>query len=153
MGQDILSGICRPVRGKSRNALINLAMDEVLAHSIFRVISTAKPLDARPLECLELRINALQGCGGFTTSSLVDILRYIARSWICNRSLRDDELHKCHVKEYDAQEILEREEAEQWNELPLLDDLQYAQALCRVWPRCEEGDWKTEWHSFALVEN
>lgn len=28
------------------NALINLAMDEVLAHSIFRVISTAKPLNA-----------------------------------------------------------------------------------------------------------
>jgi hypothetical protein len=134
------------------NALINLAMDEVLAHSIFRVISTAKPLNARPLECLELRIDALQDCGGFTTSSLVDILRYIARAWICNRSLRDDEPHKCYVKEYDAQEISEREEAEQWNELPLLEELQYAQALCRVWPRCREGDWKPEWHSFALVE-
>ena len=135
------------------DALINLAMDEVLARSIFRVVSTAKPLNARPLECLELRIDALQGCGGFTTSSFVDILRYIARSWTCNRSLRDDKPHKCHVKEYDAQEILERKDAEQRNELPLLDDLQYAQALCRVWPGCRERDWKAEWHSFALVGN
>ncbi|KAH0363963.1 hypothetical protein KCU65_g7028, partial [Aureobasidium melanogenum] len=42
------------------DALINLAMDETLARSIFQVMSKAKPLHAPPLECLELRMNVLR---------------------------------------------------------------------------------------------
>lgn len=95
------------------SALVNLALDKRLAHSIFHVISSAKPLYAQPLECLKLRINALQEFGGFTTYTLVDILRYIARSWMCERSLRDDKPQECYSKEYNTQEVLEREEAEQ----------------------------------------
>jgi hypothetical protein len=135
------------------SAFVNLAMDEKLARSIFRVISTAKPLYAQPLECLELRINPLEGHGDYTTSTLIDILRYIARSWVCSRRLRDDEPHQCYLTEYDTQNILDREEAEEYEELPSLGDSQYAQAFCRVWPKGREGDWKKEWHSFPLRED
>jgi hypothetical protein len=135
------------------SAFVNLAMDEKLAHSIFRIISTAKPLYTQPLECLELRINALQELGDYTTSSLIDILRYIARSWVCNRSLRDDEPHKCYSTEYDTQDVLDREEAEEWEELSTLANSQYAQAFRQVWPKGREGDWKRGWQSFALQED
>lgn len=135
------------------SALVNLAMDKRLAHSIFNVISSAKPLFAQPLECLNLRITALQDFGGFTTSTLVDILRYVARSWVCDRKIRDDQPRSCFSREYDVQDVLDREEAEQWDELPIMDNSQYAQALCRVWPTCKQGDWKREWYSYELVDD
>jgi hypothetical protein len=135
------------------SAFVNLAVDETLAHSIFRVISTAKPLYAHPLECLELRINALEGHGEYTTSTLINVLRYIARSWVCDRSLRDDEPHQCYLEEYDTQDILDREEAEEHEELPSLGNSRYAQAFCKLWPKGRERDWKKEWHSFPLQED
>jgi hypothetical protein len=46
------------------DALMDLAMDDSLARSIFRTISAAKPTHAAPLECLTLRVDALKSHGG-----------------------------------------------------------------------------------------
>lgn len=134
------------------DALMNSAMDETLARSIFQVMSKAKPLYAPPLECLELRMNVLREWPTISSHKLLEFLRYIARSWICNRGLHDDGPHQCSVRVYDKKEELDRQESERYDELPNMNDLHYAQALCRVWPKCKEREWTKEWHSFPLSD-
>lgn len=140
------------MRNRLDDTVINLAMDEALARSIYRVMSKAKPLYTPPLECLKLQMNVLRECGTLDSHKLLELLRYIARSWVCSRGLRDDELHQCSVRVYDEKEETDRQEAEQYDELPNMNDLHYAQALCRVWPRCREREWTKEWHSFPLSD-
>lgn len=47
-------GFPTPRNGHVRDALVNSALDETLAHSIFRCISASKGCDDLPLHCLEL---------------------------------------------------------------------------------------------------
>ncbi|KEQ90353.1 hypothetical protein AUEXF2481DRAFT_572392 [Aureobasidium subglaciale EXF-2481] len=75
-----------------------IAMDKNLAHSVFSLISRSKPCYARRFEILELRNEGLRGHGG-NNCDLLEVLRYITRSWICTGSQRDDKLHECISKE------------------------------------------------------
>jgi hypothetical protein len=133
------------------NALVDLAIDETLARSIFRTISTAKPTYAIPLERLILRVDALKSHGGFNSArSLIHSLQYVGRSWICTGTLRDDRLHECLLEEYDPEEKLDREWMEESGDLADMVDVKFRSALCRVWPDIHSDNWKNEWHSFPL---
>ncbi|KAI4781333.1 hypothetical protein E4T52_03715 [Aureobasidium sp. EXF-3400] len=129
------------------NTLINFAFDRTLARSIFRTISMSKAGFSPPLIHLSLRMQKTDGC-----NSLVDILTYIGRSWTCIRNDRDDRPHECFVSEYDHEETLDREYVEEHDTLSSsMDDVMTAQAVYRVWPEAERGDWKKKWHSFPLA--
>jgi hypothetical protein len=133
------------------DALMNLAIDETLARSISRTISAAKPNYAAPLECLTLCVDALKSHGGFNSGrSLIHLLQYVGRSWICTGTLRDDCLHECLLEEYDIEEKLDREWMEQSGDLADMVDVKFASALHRVWPDVHSSNWKNEWHSFPL---
>lgn len=91
----------------------------------------------------------IDGC-----NSLVDILTYIARSWTCIRNDRDDRPHECFVGEYDHEETLDREYVEEHDTFcSPMDDVMIAQAVYRVWPEAERGDWKKAWRSFPLADS
>jgi hypothetical protein len=132
-------------------ALMDLAIDEALARSIFRTISAAKPTYAAPLECLTLRVDALKSHGGLNSSfSLIHLLHYVGHSWICTGTLRDDRLHQCLLEEYDPEEKLDRDWMEESGELAEIVDIKFKSALRRVWPDIHSGSWQHEWHSFPL---
>jgi hypothetical protein len=134
------------------NALIDLAIDDTLARSVFHTISAARPAYAIPLECVTLRVDGLESQGGFGSPfDLIKLLRYIGRSWVCAATLRDDRPHECLVEEYDAEEKLDREDMEQTGELAeMVNEELTSAALHRVWPETREGSWKDKWHSFPL---
>jgi hypothetical protein len=134
------------------DALMDLAMDESLARSIFRTISAAKPTHAAPLECLTLRVDALKLHGGGlnSSSSLIHLLHYVGHSWICTGTLRDDRSHQCLLEEYDPEDKLDRDWMEESGELAEIVDIKFRSALRRVWPDIDSGNWKNEWHSFPL---
>jgi hypothetical protein len=133
------------------NALMDLAIDDTLARSIFRATSAAKLPYATPLERLNLRVNALDAQGNFSfSSSLIDLLQYVGRSLICTGTLRDDHPHECLLEEYDLEDKLDREEMEDKGELVDLIGVKFASALQRVWPNISRDNWKNEWHSFPL---
>jgi hypothetical protein len=134
------------------DALMDLAMDDPLARSIFRTISAAKPTHAAPLECLTLRVDALKSHGGGLNSSsnLIHLLHYVGHSWICTGTLRDDRPHQCLLEEYDPEDKLDRDWMEESGELAEIVDVKFASALHRVWPDIPSENWKNEWHSFPL---
>lgn len=133
------------------NTLIDLAIDDTLARSVFHTISSARPTYATSLECFTLRVDGLESQGGFGSPfDLIRLLRYIGRSWVCTTTLRNDRPHECLVEEYDPEEKLDREHMEETNELAEMVNEELTSALHRVWPRSRQRIWKDEWHSFPL---
>jgi hypothetical protein len=137
---------------KVDNVLIDLAIDDALATSMFHTISAARPTYATPLECLTLRVDAVKTQGGFRSwSGLIKLLRYIGRSWVCTATLRNDRPHECLVEEYDPEEKLDREHMEEAGGLAKVSiEKLTSAALHRVWPESRDGSWKDKWHSFPL---
>jgi hypothetical protein len=134
------------------DALINLAIDDTLARSVFHTISAARPTYATPLECLTLRVDPRESQGGFDDPyNLIKVLRYIGRSWVCTSTLRNDRPHECLVEEHDPEEKLDREHVEEAGGLAKVSiEKLTSAALHRVWPESREGSWKDKWHSFPL---
>lgn len=132
-------------------AMIDLAIDETLAKSLFHAIAAAKCTYAPPLEHLTLRVMALEAQGGWGSSySLIKLLQYIGHSWTCTGTLRDDRPHECAVEEYDQEDQLDRKDLEESGELAEIADTHITAALHRVWPESRNGSWRDKWHSFPL---
>ena len=76
-----------PPKGYIRMALINAAIDEDLARSVFRTISNARPVtcDSIPLERLKLR-----PARGIYTSEACEKVEYVSKWWLLQRHPRDD---------------------------------------------------------------
>lgn len=130
------------------NAITNSAFDPTLAQSIFRTISKSKAEFSYPLERLSLRVQKVD-----TYPPLRDLLAYIGRSWVCTRNERDDRPHECFVSEYDDAEYkIDREYIEVHNEYPKLKNAVIAQAIYRIWPAAERGNWIEEWRSLPLAD-
>ncbi|KAI4748599.1 hypothetical protein E4T50_01124 [Aureobasidium sp. EXF-12298] len=94
------------------DALINIAVDQSLAQSIFRTISTSKPAYSPPLERVSLGVGVMRDFSSSIWSlnlHLYNVLRYIGRSWTCVRNPRDDKLHDCFATGYDPKERISRE--------------------------------------------
>ncbi|KEQ72280.1 hypothetical protein M436DRAFT_65044 [Aureobasidium namibiae CBS 147.97] len=131
--------------------LIDFAIDDTLAKSVFRTISAAKPAYATPLECLTLRVEAFGADGGWgSRHDLIKLLQYIGHSWTCTGTLRDDRPHECVLEEYDQEDQLDRNYMEESGELAKITNAQIIAALHRVWPESRNANWKDKWHSFPL---
>lgn len=131
-------------RGNVKEALINGAVDEALAFSIWQIISQSKP--GRRLERLKLWTT---GVGFFaSTASIyaVDIVaRTLSRSWLIERVPRDDK-EEIIIKELGqrARETYERGMSQSRGS-------EVDQIYRSIWPQKEDSkDWRDDWSSFPL---
>jgi hypothetical protein len=125
------------------DALVNKAVDEVLATAIFRTISAAKPDRSLPLERLEVIPSGDCGPGrsGDFGTRWSDIMQHIERSWLVKRmypGLGSDEpsVNRVRSKELDP---------------PLVFSTAAKDMLRRVW-HVRPGtkwDFQKDWHSFS----
>ena len=76
----------------------DVAMDQELAHSIFRVVSTTRFADAQSLDRLVLRMGSFDDLDRFDDDSPKTLFSPIGRSWICDRLPTDDIHYDCRVR-------------------------------------------------------
>ncbi|GAB7324128.1 hypothetical protein MBLNU13_g07510t1 [Cladosporium sp. NU13] len=136
---------------ESVELVMSLAVDEALVRSIFDTISSTKPHHAVPLQTLKYRVDALDpDCGFHSNRDWIKVLAYIARSFDCTRSLRDDRPHRCFIEEYLPYGYNERPRLEAEDIFHEKVDEYYMPILQKVWPGVEGRDWMRKWHSFPL---
>ncbi|KEQ68192.1 hypothetical protein M436DRAFT_68360 [Aureobasidium namibiae CBS 147.97] len=134
-----------------RRAVVDLAVDQVLAAHIFEIITHAKSQRSAPLESLEIRTKALSILGGFSsTSKWAQWLQYISRSWTCTAKIRDDMRGQCHIVEYDDEERLDRQDIDELGEVDEILRTRSGGLLSKIWPGVDSRNWRTRWHSFPL---
>lgn len=152
--------------GHVRDMLVNSAIDESLARSIFEVISEAKPgrspgrAAPLPLERLEL---CARGGSEFVSSPVGELrwrplnkfLAALERDWQVQRDVRDDSPEVLHVEELwysDLYPAWTRTEFSRTDFLGHKTNDQYWFGLWRrVWPIEKKGvDWRDDWESRPL---
>lgn len=131
-------------RGNVREALINSAVDEALARSIWEMIIQNKT--GRRLERLKLWTKN-GGIFGSTASiyAIETAARSMSRSWLVERLPRDDK-EDVTVKELGqrAREVHERESRKrlEW----VVEQIYHS-----IWPHKKDSkDWRDDWSSFPL---
>jgi hypothetical protein len=138
---------------ESVDLVVCLAVDEALVESIFQTVLSGKPPRAAPLQTLRYEVAALEPLGGFCSdSSWIHLLGYIAHSFDCTRSLRDDSPRSYFIEEY------QREPSDERDRLCLEDDDGFHQwvdeyslpILRKVWPGVDSRNWMERWHSLPL---
>jgi hypothetical protein len=136
---------CRLTRGRLRQTLINCAVDEALARSIWCTINQQKA--DKQLERLKLWTMGGGESRGVTPTHVDGrILKNLSRSWLIERDPRDDrndytirELGK-HARKSEDQ-ITEREYTE----------CAAGRVFRTIWSRREGSkDWRDDWSSFPL---
>lgn len=156
-----LDGNLHPLReGHARDFLINSAIDETLARSIFEVIDGAKAKRSDgvapvPLERLKLRVS---GGSSFKERRAINsptgyvwpFLTAVQRTWLVERDVRDDARDVLHVHEtkpwvrtscLDIPRVEEEEKSPRWMAI-----------WRRIWPNETEGRvWWDDWKSFPLA--
>jgi hypothetical protein len=142
--------------GHLTNALIQSALDEKLACSIFKVISSSKSAGSIPLESLEI---SSVGGHAFSYNStirgdvhsgpgLMAVLTAVSRMFRIERDPRDnrqDELVVMDISSHVGQTILSQSNKLQPSAEPIFR---------RVWPGSgqEDSKWAEDWSSFPLHE-
>lgn len=131
-------------RGNMREALINSAVDEALARSIWKMIIQNKR--SRRLERLKLWT---KNGGAFASTaceySLATAVKSMSRSWLIERLPRHDREHVT-VKELGqrARKIHERETGRKLQRV--VDQIYHS-----IWPHKRDSrDWHDNWSSFPL---
>ena len=140
-----------------RQVLVNAAVDESLARSIFRQMlaaHTSMKADLPPrLNSIHLRVgNAPVLNGQIMSPDLEGILAWIGRSWICKRDPRDT-----HQSDFTIEEV--NSDTRLCNGKRLEDEMdelcgseQYAGIWKALWPETGAG-WKGEWQSIPLASD
>lgn len=134
----------RPLYGDVRRALIDRAIDEPFARTVYHLASRSSCF----LSQLELKIDS--GTLDYPyvirsirspPSSLSGIFAYVCRSWTVEPGVRDD----------DPDEVVTREMDTPGGDKPAPKELdpRVEQVFRRIWPGNEDGssDWRTDWHS------
>ncbi|XPS93562.1 hypothetical protein M3J09_002907 [Ascochyta lentis] len=130
--------------GEWKETLVNCAVDEVLARSIWKTISHSK--QGRRLERLKLwTTGGAKYGGGPSPRHLKTMLQDLSRSWLIERIPRNDE-EKLIVREL-GQRAREANDRDVRRSL----DSEAGQIFRTIWP-CKEGskDWRDDWTSFLL---
>jgi hypothetical protein len=144
------------VRRAMRDILVNAAMDERLARSIFSTIATANAAMRHSIppsiSLVRLEMDTTVLVDGYTVDADFDnVVRWIARSWVCKRDPRDTHHDEIHVKE-----IGKRLRHYRGNDIdpehnPYFTDESFIHVWKALWP--ETGlDWRHDWRSFPLAE-
>ena len=134
-------------KGHIRIAMLNAALDEVLARSIFHTIKDAKPLGDRnlPFERLELR-----PCRGVYIVEASEVIEVIGQWWLLESNSRDEDGILATKLRYPGDIIDEKFEPAQ--ELDSAMDAVFR----KIWPG-ERGNsagvktWKLDWQSLPLA--
>jgi len=153
--------------GALRETLINCAVDETLARSIWETICQNK--SGQKLECLKVWTTDGGHWGDSKTmNSITEVVDHLSRSWLIERRARDDEKDLINVKELgrrarEARDQEKRDRAKRYveylrNEEDIMKELEditeedpVVQVLRRVWPRKESSkDWRNDWSSLPL---
>ncbi|KEQ61483.1 uncharacterized protein M437DRAFT_67420 [Aureobasidium melanogenum CBS 110374] len=145
--QDMIHG---PRYGDVRRALIDRAIDEHFARTVYRLASRANCF----LSQLDLRIDS--SIIGYPyvfrnirtpESQLSVVFEYICRSWTVEPGVRDDY----------PNEVVTREVDTSWEDEPAPEELgpRTKKVFRRIWPGNEDGssDWRTDWHSFLEYDD
>ncbi|KAK6389355.1 hypothetical protein LTR65_006736 [Meristemomyces frigidus] len=138
----------RSRKGHVRTNLINSAVDEALARSIWDAVSANKV--GIPLRSLKLTTTGGLQCGmAGSTWLLMNIVQYLSRSYQLTASVRNDsdEVEVCELgkRAREAREQRERGSTVERAECPEI-------AILRsIWPaKGEDSDWRDEWSSWPL---
>ncbi|KAL4893247.1 hypothetical protein BDV59DRAFT_177870 [Aspergillus ambiguus] len=131
----------------ARDVIMNSAIDETLARSIFRTITEAHASVKSPLTWLRVEAGG-DGIIRFNHRWLhnlfCNILRYLSGRFLCIRNPRNDGQGDIIVQEIGARE------RQLIGELAP-DDLGYFEAIFRdIWPG-KTGDWRKDWSSLPLI--
>ena len=131
-------------RGILKESFINSAVDEVLARSIWEVISKRKL--GKRLQRLKLWTTGGEDYGtGSTSSMITDLLSNLSRSWLIERVARED-CEDIIVRELGQHEREARDEKTRQRR-----HTETAEVFEEVWPRKEDGKgWQDDWSSFPL---
>lgn len=122
-------GFYRVRKGYIRDVMINSRVDQELACTIFRAVSSSKSQGAQPLEAIQISVT---GDGG-ARSGLVDLVDLFSSTWIVRQDSREDHRGELIVEVpplYVDQHLLKRRETYLGSKL---DEI-----FRRIWPRKEE---------------
>jgi hypothetical protein len=135
-------------------AIMDLAMDKTLAASIFNKVVSDRNPPFQGLECLDIRVSALDRYSGyFCPSDIVRLLQYIGRSWTCTRDFSHDRDHHCHVTKYDPEDQARRKTTESARLPDESMEMHVLEPMLEVWPEGRRKGWKEVWHSFPLDDD
>jgi hypothetical protein len=129
-------------RGNLKETIINCAVDEALARSIWKTISQEK--SGRRLQQLRLWTKGASQYGTSRSYIIPYILQPLSRSWLIERGPREDR-EDVLVKEL-GRRFRESRVKRAWRY-----DARVSQIFRTIWP-CKEGseDWIDGWSSFPL---
>lgn len=137
-----------------RDALLNSAVDEDLARSIWDVISTNKP--GRPLKHLRIASGGGSAFGIMHPGDLSSRVDHMSRSFLLSRSDRDDSDH-VEVIELGKRARGQRDERARHHEAEAMrrwgytSDAKIAHIFERLWPpKLGSRDWRDDWSSQPL---
>jgi hypothetical protein len=137
-----------------RDALINSAVDEALARSIWDVVSISKP--GRPLMRLRITSGGGSGFGQVHQGDLSSRVGHMSRSFLLTRSERDDCNH-VEVIELGKQAREQRDERERHHEAEMMrrwghtGNVKMTPIFERLWPpKLGSRDWRDDWSSQPL---
>jgi hypothetical protein len=154
--QEILPDIrLRPLnigirRGFVRDAFINWALDESLARSIFKTVSSGKTPGAPLLEKMHIFVEGAFVFSNYNIfeSAFREVAEHMRQSWLVQRNSRDD----CR------DEVLVTSLVPKHKVNPYVSSLGYSEhreIFESIWPEDTTGsrgdtDWRDNWHSFPL---
>jgi hypothetical protein len=138
-----------------RKILINSALDDKLARSIFDTICAASTTAFPSLSYLALRpagAHIVHNCHMYEDFN--NVVGWIGHEWLVRRDPRDTHRDEVEAKEIEGVHISEKRSF-QVNQLDFeLDDLRgsakWPDLWKELWPETGRG-WKNDWHSFPLA--
>ena len=147
-----------PRYGHVRDVFIKSALDETLARSIFRAVTSGKPNGAISIEKLivcivdgyELgRVHSMAPEVRYFMSNLRDIVLHLSLPWLVTRNVRDDRRNDLQV-----QQLGSRKRRSRYVIDAILDSEAILHSILRyVWPSepLAEGNHARQWHGFPLA--
>ena len=146
----------RTYYGHIKRAIVNSAVDESLALSIWEVISENNP----KLESLFIKPKGGSGFGRWSTADLSDIVHNVARSFRCTR-IGTDESSNIEIVETSKKERQEQDDMktahyktmiEKWGHKGLTGTS--FTVFDKLWPFAEnDSDWRLVWNSWPLTRS
>jgi hypothetical protein len=138
----------KPRKGHIRLAILNAAVDEDLARSIFDTISNAKPNEDRTLPFERLELAPFRGIYTAEAGAIIDV---VAQWWLVERNQRTDRRDQILVTKKRYSEDLTEQEQEQLGPLGGLDP-EIEPIFRKIWPGNPDGagNWRLDWRSLPL---
>jgi hypothetical protein len=136
----------QPRKGHIRLAMLNAAIDETLARSIFGAISDAKPKVDRTLPFERLELAPFRGAYTEEASEAIDV---VAQWWLVERDERAD--YRDHIIATENRYAEDAPEGERGPSAGL--DPEIESIFRKIWPGSpdNDSDWTLDWISLPLA--